>query len=207
MSFEVWVTFAIASAILVSIPGPTVMTVVSYALSKGRNAGWASVAGVTLGDITAMTLSLAGAGALLATSATLFTALKLLGALYLIWLGVNLWRSKPNLPIEKETTPHISNRSIFINTYMVTALNPKCIMFFIAFVPQFISTNEPSLPQMAILEITFVTLGALNAFMWAFLASSMRVHFSKPGRLKIINRIGASFLISAGLITAFARKT
>ncbi|PCK00485.1 MAG: lysine transporter LysE [Zetaproteobacteria bacterium] len=207
MPLEVWITFAIASAILVAIPGPTVLTVVSYALSKGRQAGWASVAGVTLGDITAMTLSLAGAGALLATSTILFTALKFCGALYLIWLGINLWRSNTKLSIPTNIKTQASNRTIFFNTFMVTALNPKCIIFFVAFVPQFISTSEPAFPQMVILEATFVTLGATNAFMWAFLASGMREHFSNPDRLKFINRIGASFLISAGLITALAHKT
>lgn len=206
MPFEIWVTFVIASAILVAIPGPTVMTVVSYALSKGRQAGWASVAGVALGDFTAMTLSLAGAGALLATSTTLFMALKFFGALYLIWLGINLWRSNTKLSMPETINSKASNRTIFLNTYMVTALNPKCIIFFVAFVPQFISTNDPAMPQMIILETTFVTLGAINAFLWAFLASGMRQHFSNPKRLTFINRIGASFLIGAGFITALSHK-
>ena len=97
MSIELWIAFTLASVVLLAIPGPTVMLVISYALGRGKTSGWATVPGVTLGDFTAMTASLLGAGAVLAASATLFTVLKLLGAAYLIWLGVNLWRAKPHL--------------------------------------------------------------------------------------------------------------
>ncbi|MCV0427689.1 MAG: LysE family transporter, partial [Roseibium sp.] len=96
MSFELWIAFVAASAALLAIPGPTITIVVGYAISSGRSAVWATTSGVVLGDFTAMTASLLGAGAVLAASATLFTALKFAGALYLIWLGIKLWRSKPD---------------------------------------------------------------------------------------------------------------
>ena len=98
MSIEMWLAFALASAVLLAVPGPTIMLVVAYALGQGKRAAAATVAGVALGDFTAMTASLLGLGVLLATSATLFTALKLVGAAYLVYLGVRLWRSKPELP-------------------------------------------------------------------------------------------------------------
>ncbi|MBO6785197.1 MAG: LysE family translocator, partial [Alphaproteobacteria bacterium] len=98
MSLELWLAFTAASAVLLAIPGPTVMLVVSYALGRGRASAWATVPGVTLGDFTAMTVSLFGAGAVLAASADLFTALKLAGAAYLVWLGIRLWRAPAALP-------------------------------------------------------------------------------------------------------------
>ena len=98
MSFATWIAFAVASVVLLLIPGPTVLLVVSYALTQGRRIAVAMAAGVALGDFTAMTLSLAGLGALLAASATLFTVLKWVGAAYLVYLGVRLWRAKPVLP-------------------------------------------------------------------------------------------------------------
>ena len=79
MILESWIAFAVATTVLLLVPGPTITIVVSYALARGRSSGWATVTGATLGDFTAMTLSLAGAGAILAASATLFTILKLLG--------------------------------------------------------------------------------------------------------------------------------
>ena len=96
MSWELWIAFVVASSALLAIPGPTVLIVVSYALGKGRRTAWATVPGLTLGDFTAMTISLMGAGAILAASAELFTVLKLAGAAYLIWLGVRLWRARPD---------------------------------------------------------------------------------------------------------------
>lgn len=205
MSFEVWVAFFLASAALLAIPGPTVMLAISYALGRGRSSAWATVPGVTLGDFTAMTISIAGAGAILATSATLFTVLKILGAAYLIWLGIGLWRTKPG-PIETAKTEHQAWRGMFVNSYVVTALNPKSIVFFIAFVPQFVDPSRPLLIQFAILEMTFLTLAAINIALWAVLVGEMRARFSRPDTICSINRIGGSFLIGAGLLTAFSRR-
>src|SRR5881275_2860049 len=93
MTVETWLAFTAASAILLVIPGPTVLLVVSYALGQGWRTALPMAVGVALGDFTAMSLSLLGVGALLAASATIFTALKWIGAAYLVWLGVRLWRA------------------------------------------------------------------------------------------------------------------
>ena len=94
MSIELWLAFVAASAVLLAIPGPTVLLVISYALGHGKRSATATVAGVALGDFTAMTASMLGLGALLATSATLLTVMKWVGAAYLIYLGVKLWRAR-----------------------------------------------------------------------------------------------------------------
>ncbi|MEM8791594.1 MAG: LysE family translocator [Pseudomonadota bacterium] len=205
MDFEIWIAFTLASAALLAIPGPTVMLVVSYALGRGRSSAWATVPGVTLGDFTAMTISLAGAGAVLATSATLFTILKFAGAAYLIWLGIGLWRARP-APSDAPEGMRASLRGMFVNSYVVTALNPKSIVFFIAFVPQFIDPQGPLLVQMAVLEVTFLALAAANTLLWVLLVGEMRQRFKSPATLRLANRIGGSFMIGAGLLTAMARR-
>src|SRR5499425_2495197 len=93
MAIETWLAFVAASTILLVIPGPTVLLVVSYALGQGWRTALPTAVGVALGDFTAMTLSMLGLGALLAASATLFTVLKWIGAAYLVWLGLKLWRA------------------------------------------------------------------------------------------------------------------
>ncbi len=206
MSFEIWISFFIASGALLAIPGPTVMIVISYALGQGRSTAWATVPGVTLGDFTAMTASLLGAGAVLATSATLFTALKILGAIYLVWLGIRLWRAEGGMSTV-HSTKAASKAAMFRATYIVTALNPKSIVFFVAFVPQFVTVNEPLFIQFMILEVTFLVLAAINVAIWAFLVSNLRARFKNPRVLKVVNRLGASFLIGAGLLTALVRRT
>ena len=206
MTIELWVTFALANAALLAVPGPTVILVVSYALGRGKTSGWATVPGVTLGDFTAMTASLLGAGAILAASATLFSILKYAGAAYLIWLGIKLWRAKPKLGDLQKIAETKSQWEMFWNTYAVTALNPKSIVFFVAFLPQFIDPAAPVLPQFIILETTFLVLAAANVAVWAVMAGRMRARFARPEYLRLVNRTGCGFLIGAGLLTATIRS-
>ncbi len=206
MSAELWLAFTLASAALLAVPGPTVLLVVSYALGQGRATGWATVPGVTLGDFTAMTISLAGVGAVLAASATLFTVLKLLGAAYLVWLGIQLWRAPPAPALLDGGARPAGRRRRRWSAYLVTALNPKSIVFFIAFVPQFVDPARPPLTQFVILEATFLVLAAANVALWAVLAGQMRARFRRPAMLKLVNRIGGGFLIGAGLLAAAARR-
>ena len=95
MNMELWVPFVLAATLILIIPGPTILLVISQALAHGRKSVVPLVAGVIFGDFTAMTLSLLGLGAILSASASLFTILKWIGALYLIYLGIKLWRSNP----------------------------------------------------------------------------------------------------------------
>lgn len=205
MPVELWIGFALSSAVLVAIPGPTVMLVVSYALTRGRRSAWATVPGVALGDLTAMTLSLLGAGAVLAASAALFTALKLVGAVYLVVLGVRLWRAAPRMAPPHARAPDRTGRT-FLHAFAVTALNPKGIVFFIAFLPLFVSQDRPILPQFALLVGTFVVLATLNAIIWAVLAAELRARLDSPAALRRLNRAGGSLLLGAGAITALAHR-
>lgn len=207
MSVELWLAFAVASTVLLAVPGPTVMLVVSYALGRGGRSAWATVPGVTLGDFTAMTVSLLGAGAILAASATLFTLLKLVGAAYLVWLGFKLWRAEPTPDTLIAAGRGKGRGTMFWNAYVVTALNPKSVVFFTAFVPQFIAADRPLVPQLVILEATFLTLAAVGSALWAILAGQMRARFRRPATLRLANRIGGSVLIAAGLLTVAARRT
>lgn len=206
MSFDHWLAFAAASAVLVAIPGPTVLLVVSYALAQGRRSAWATVAGVALGDFTAMTASMLGLGVLLAASAAAFTVLKWIGALYLVYLGIRLWRA----PVSAEgmATAAVETRAdrMFFHAYAVTALNPKSIVFFVAFLPQFLDAAVPVLPQMAVFEATFLVLASLNAFAYALMASAARRAIRRPAVQRAVNRIGGSLLIGAGALTAAWRR-
>ena len=203
MSIETWLAFVAASAVLLAIPGPTILLVISYALGHGRKVASATVAGVALGDFTAMTASMLGLGALLATSAALFTVLKWIGAAYLIYLGIKLWRALASSQMAggEDEEPAERPLRIFLHTYAVTALNPKSIMFFVAFLPQFLDLSQPLLAQMAVFETTFLVLATLNATLYALLASMARSTIRKPGVQQIVNRAGGTLMIGAGLLT------
>ncbi len=205
MNVEILIAFVFASVALLSIPGPTAMLVITYALRQGRSTALATVPGVMLGDFTAMMVSMAGAGAVLATSATLFTALKLVGAAYLVWLGIQLWRRPSPLDENTLTANEFTAKRMFWQAYVVTALNPKGILFFTAFVPQFLDTSRPMLSQSTILIATFLGCVAICTTIWALLASQMRERFRHPSMIKKLNRFGAGILMSAGVFTATVR--
>lgn len=198
MSIEIWAAFAAASALLLIIPGPTVLLVVSYALGQGWRTALPMAVGVALGDFTAMTLSLLGLGALLAASATLFTALKWIGAAYLVWLGVKLWRAGGNLDAPPRTDT-VSSLRMLGHAWLVTTLNPKSIIFFVAFLPQFLNPQADFLAQMLVFESTFLTLAFANAFGYALVASKARRMVADPRALGVVNKVGGSLLIGAGV--------
>ena len=204
MSFETWLAFAAASAILIIIPGPTILLVVSYALGKGWRSALPMAVGVALGDCAAMTASIVGLGALLSASATLYTVLKWIGAAYLIWLGIKLWRAGGTLdarPVDSDASPF----KMLLHAFIVTALNPKGLTFFVAFLPQFVDPNADFWRQMLIFEATFIGIAFVNAFSYALLASRAR-HFVRSEKLMTnISRAGGSLLIGAGLMAAFTK--
>ena len=206
MSPDLWHAFAAASAIMLMIPGPTVLIVVSYALGHGRQSAMATVAGVALGDFTAMTASMLGLGVLLSTSAALFTVLKWVGAAYLVYLGLKLWRAPVKGVETVADDSAVRPWRMMLHTYAVTALNPKSIVFFVAFLPQFLDLTQPVLPQMVIFEITFLVLATLNALSYALLAAAARQTIRKPSVQKAVNRTGGTLLIGAGLLTAGLKR-
>jgi threonine/homoserine/homoserine lactone efflux protein len=202
MTVETWFAFVAATVVMLAIPGPTILLVIGQSLGAGRRAALPLVAGVALGDLTAMALSLAGLGALLATSAILFTALKFAGAAYLIWLGLKMWRA----PVETAAAAPITARRAMRDAYVVTALNPKGIAFFVAFVPLFVDAGRPFLPQAAVLVATFVTLAAINAGLYALLATRLSGAVRRPGLRRALNRGGGAVLMGAGIATAALRR-
>lgn len=207
MPIDLWIAFVAASTALLLIPGPTVLLVLSYALSKGRSVAMASATGVALGDLIAMSASLAGLGALVMASATLFSVLKWVGAAYLLWLGWRLLRSAPSsglgtLPTGRDVTAG----NVFAHAAAVTALNPKSIAFFIAFVPQFLRPGQALLPQFGILIATFVGLAALNALAYALLADRLRRFVGRPAVIAGLTRTGGVTLMGMGVATALLRR-
>ena len=196
MAFTHWLAFVVAANILLALPGPTVLLVVSYALGHGKRPAAAVVAGVALGDFTAMTCSMLGLGAILAASAFFFTGLRWLGGAYLIYLGIKLWRAPVDAP--DVPAPALSLKRIFAHAYAVTALNPKSIVFFIAFVPQFLDLHRPLLPQMMILEATFVIFSATNAALYGGLAALAREKLKRARVRQAVNRTGGGLLVGAG---------
>ena len=199
--------YTATAALLLVIPGPTIMTVVAYGLSQGPRAAWASTSGVVAGDAVAVVASLTGLGAVMTLSPGLFHVIKWIGAAYLLWLAGQTWRESNRVsaltgPTAMSPVPLVQ---IFRQNFIVTALNPKGIVFFVAFIPQFVQADLAYWPQVILYGLIFVTLGGVNALAYAYSAGRLAAFFTRPAALRWMKRAGAVFLASAGVYTLFAQ--
>ena len=196
MNIETYTAFIIASVVLMLIPGPTVLLVISYALAKGRKIALAVVCGTTIGVLFSMVATLLGVGIILATSETLFVIMKWVGAVYLAWMGWKMIRTAKTVKTEIEKVIEESHFSAFRDSAIVTFLNPKSYGFFVVFVPQFIDSSSPILPQFIIMIVTFVGLGVVNTLAFAMLAAQIRHMITKPDTLVWIQKTGGFTLLA-----------
>lgn len=205
MDLQIWMSFAAASLLMAVIPGPGVASIVGFAMSSGRRVALASVAGMALGNAIAISVSLAGAGAVLASSALAFTILKWIGAAYLIAIGVlALIRSRP---VEGAALPRpISPRAAFLTNVSVGVFHPKTILFFVAFASQFIKPGAAYLPQAVLLVATFTGIAAITDTLYALTASRASALVKRPSVRTWAQRAGGGVLITAGIATAAMRR-
>ena len=206
MSIEVWLAYVAATAVLLIIPGPTILTVISYSMAQGKRARLPLVAAVALGDSTALMLSLLGLGTLLAASAFWFTVVKVVGGLYLLFLGIRMLRAGVSpAQVLKPSAPESMWR-LFGNTWLVTALNPKGIVFFVAFLPQFINRHADINHQLWVLAITFVVMATINATLYAVFAATAASFLASRRAQQGFNLAGGSLLSIAGAWALLAKR-
>jgi threonine/homoserine/homoserine lactone efflux protein len=207
MHWATWLAFALAAMVMGLIPGPGVTSIVGYALSSGRRTALASVAGLAIGNVVCMSLSLAGVGAVLAASALAFMVLKWAGALYLIGLGaVAIVRSGKGLDADANPVQPITPRAAFLSNLALGVFHPKTIVFFVAFAPQFIRPDASYPVQAALLIATYAAVVAATDSAYA-LAASSAAHLLKSRRATLWSRrAGGGVLIAAGLATAAASR-
>jgi len=206
MDFQLWLTFAVSSLIIAVIPGPGVISIVGFAISSGRRVALASVVGMAIGNAVAVSLSLAGAAAILATSALAFTVLKWVGAAYLITIGmIAIVRSRKIDPLSKSIYGVTSRSALFTNV-IVGTLHPKTILFFMAFSAQFFRPDLPYLPQAVFLVLTFTLIAALTDTLYALSASHAAQLLRSNSAKTWSQRVGGGVLVTAGLAMATMRR-
>jgi len=207
MPLELWLAYVATSTVVLAIPGPTILLVLSYSIAHGRKATLPVVIGVALGDSVAITLSLIGLGTLLATSAFWFTIIKWIGGCYLIYLGITLLSGtgKP-MPEQAQQARTSAPRKLFGSAFIVTALNPKSIVFFIALLPQFISPDHPVTAQLWVLGVTFVVLATIGATSYALFATAIRRWLASARAQKVYCMVGGGLLMGAGVWALGAKR-
>jgi threonine/homoserine/homoserine lactone efflux protein len=206
-SWEHVVTFLLAGVVLVVVPGPSVLFIVGRALAHGRRAALLSVAGNTAGVVLIVVAVALGVGAVAAASATVFSVLKLAGAAYLIYLGVQTWRHRGDL------VPELGGgappgRRVVLQGVAVGATNPKVLVLFVALLPQFTDPDAGSpTTQMLVLGLLFTVLAALLDSVWGLAAGAARDWFAtSPARLRRLGGAGGLMLIGLGATLALTGR-
>lgn len=208
-AFETLVAFVAASVILIVIPGPSVLFVVGRSLSLGRPGGLLSVLGNELGALPLVAAVALGVGTVVAESIVVFTVIKLLGAAYLVYLGVQAIRHRRDgvepdgagdgleAPAGRRTSSHWA---ILRQGFVVGVTNPKTIVFFVAALPQFVDVRAGQVPlQMMVLGLVFTLVALVFDSIWALLAGAARSWFaSSPRRVASIRATGGGMMIGLG---------
>jgi threonine/homoserine/homoserine lactone efflux protein len=199
-SVETLLAFTLAGVILVIVPGPSVLFIVGRALAHGRRAALTSVAGNTAGASLVVIVVALGFGAIAAQSVAVFTALKLVGAAYLVYLGVQTIRKRGDLIARLGEPGAPAEGRMFLQGVIVGATNPKVLVFFAAVLPQFVDTAAGSpTTQMLVLGLLFAMIASTLDSGWALAAGTARTWFAtSPARLRWMGGIGGTSLIVMG---------
>jgi threonine/homoserine/homoserine lactone efflux protein len=203
------VAFAALSFVLIAVPGPSVMFVVSRGVALGRRAALLTVAGNAAGVYVQVMLVAVGLGAIVQRSIVLLGAVKLLGAAYLVWLGVQAIRHRHALAGEVDVVVRVrSTRSVVTDGFVVGVANPKAIVFFAAILPQYVdAAGAPIGLQMAVLGLVFVAIALVSDGAWGLLAGTARRWFSRsPRRLARLGGVGGLTMIGLGVHLAVSGR-
>ena len=202
--------FAVASFILIAIPGPSVLFVVGRALAYGRRTALASVAGNAAGlEVVAACVAL-GIGTLVERSALVFTVVKLAGAGYLIWLGIRAVRRRRGMASAFAAAPApCRQRRAMLEGFVVGVANPKAVILFAAILPQFVNRRAGHVPvQMLLLSLVSFAIALVSDSAWGLLASTVRAWFARsPQRLQLVSLGGGLAMIALGLLVAVTGRT
>lgn len=196
--------FAVASFLFIQVPGPSLLFTIGRALTVGRRDALLSVVGNALGLVAQVLLVAVGLGAVVAASATAFTVLKLLGAGYVIYLGIQAIRHRGDaraaMAAAGDAPVAAAASWTSIRTgFVVGATNPKTIVFFVAFLPQFIDGGAPAAPQLVLLGVLFGAMAVCSDACWALLAGRARDWFArKPQRLDGLGAAGGVMMVGLG---------
>lgn len=207
MELSTWLAFFAASWAISISPGPGAVAAMSAGLNHGFRRGYFTTFGLVLGIWTQVLVVGVGLGALIAASATAFTAIKWLGVAYLIWLGVRQWRA-PAVPMValRDQGETESRRSMIVRAWMLNAVNPKGTVFLLAVVPQFIQLDQPLLPQYLVIAGTLGFTDLVVMAGYTALAARVLGALKSPYHIRAMNRVFGSLFVAAGTLLALFKR-
>jgi homoserine/homoserine lactone efflux protein len=202
MSLEFYLAYVLACVVIVIVPGPIVTLVVANSIAHGVRAGLINIAGAQVGLATMIGIVLVGLASLIATMGVWFDWVRLAGAAYLVWLGIKFLRARGTLGDPTQATP--PRVGFFWQGFLVLMANPKALLLFGAFIPQFVDPNGDYVGQVILLGVTAMVVAGTFDSAYALLAGRARTWLSPP-RVRLVSRLSGAFLIGGGVWLALAR--
>jgi threonine/homoserine/homoserine lactone efflux protein len=206
MNLHLFLAYCLAVAILVLMPGPIVTLVVANSLSHGSRSGLATVGGASIGNAILLGATAVGLVAFFALVSEIFEVVRWAGAGYLIWLGIKAWRAYGGQELAIVPPAKWSSRAVFLQGFLIGITNPKAIVFYIAFLPQFVDSHLPPGPQLLVMSGTMIFMALLSDSAYALLAGRARIWFTAPGRRRLQSRIIGMLLIGVACGLLLARR-
>ena len=203
IALDLYLAFVLACVFLIVIPGSNVALIVANSVAHGARFGLLTVAGTSSAVVVQLSLTVLGASAVLNFLAASFDWLRWLGVVYLVWLGIAAWRA-PAVDLAQVRPQARSARRILVRGFLVGLTNPKTLLFYGAFLPQFITPGPTASDQLLLLAVTFLVVAVVLDIAWALLAGRLRVLLMAHVRLR--NRLTGGLLMGAGVGLALARR-
>lgn len=204
MELHVYFAFVVATAIMISLPGPSVLLTVAHSISFGWQPALSTVAGATLGIAVQLTVAAIGLTSLLHGVADVFGWIRWGGAAYLVYLGIKQWRGAGE-PLALDTLS-VSKKNLFVQGLIITIPNPKSLIFIAAFLPQFIDAARPLALQFLIIVPTFLVITFTVTSVWALVAGNVRGFLRNRRVYQSVLRTAGGLMIVAGMGLALARR-
>jgi threonine/homoserine/homoserine lactone efflux protein len=203
MSLQLYLAFIAACIALALLPGPVVTLLIANGLRHGTRAALTNIAGVQAGLAIVIGTVAVGLASLMATMGYWFDWVRFAGAAYLVWLGIKLIRA-PVEGVNTDAPPPPPRGGFFLQGFLVLLSNPKVLVFFGAFIPQFMDMNKDHVSQVALLGVTFMVIAGLTDAIYALLAGRARLFFSSS-RTRLVSRISGGFMVGGGVWLALIR--
>jgi threonine/homoserine/homoserine lactone efflux protein len=203
MSLQLYLAFVAACIVLALLPGPIVTLLIANGLRHGTRAALINIAGAQVGLAIVIGIVAVGLTSLMATLGYWFDWVRFAGAAYLVWLGIKLVRF-PVEGVESDAPPPPPRGGFFLQGMLVLLSNPKVLVFFGAFIPQFMDMNQDHVAQVTLLGVTFMAVAGVTDGLYALLAGRARLFFSAR-RTRLLSRISGGFMIGGGVWLALTR--
>jgi homoserine/homoserine lactone efflux protein len=211
MAWQTWIAYATIVFVIIVTPGPAAALCMTHASVNGSLRTLFTIVGLLLSSLALIGLSAAGLGAALAASGSLFTAIKLAGAAYLVYLGVRIWRTPPAPPVVGAASREIGRREpalkLLRTGFLVGVSNPKDLLFFGALFPQFMDAGEGAWLQLAVLTVTWLAIAGSVMFCYALAGFQLASALGSLGPRNLFNRATGGALVAAGAFLAMFRRT